>query len=263
MNKRLWLNPKYAQGLLANKQSADALALAIMVKSMYSDSVMRNASIRNVMKVFHISYKRCVEALKTGNDNNILVWDGVTLKANKIRCEKGNDIALSLPISRNKDNCEITITQVLDKVRCAVLYNHISMQNDLRDTVRLAFNPQKGELKQMKSARRKLMKRGVQGNQKQIEDGLRLSYNAISGLLNISRTKTKQLVKYLCKSNAVKRIMQFEETELTLAQFSKQVQMQYSKYGKRGFMVINTGMVCLQLANIYEPLIDGLIKLHF
>lgn len=260
MNRRIWIDPRIAQDAMNSKASLDALALCCMVKLTFADSLVKNASVRRMMRVFHISYGRCVKAIEEGMRKGYFVRDGKGLRASKIKTVKRYCIPLDIPVSDKKGDCPIGIAKMCDQLRGAVLYNHIAKQNDLRDTIRLARDPKPGELKPMRRAKARLRKKGVCVDNRSANEVLRLSYAKVASMLNVSKTKAKTAIKRLRDKGLINRVLQFEETGLNIDKFSKELQKGYSKYAKRGFMVLCDGMVCLQLANAYLLCGDSLVK---
>lgn len=259
--KRIWLDPTIALDVLNSKEALDALALCCMVKLTFADSMVKNATMRRLMGLFHLSHRRCVAALDEGLRRGLLVRDGNHLRAARVRAEKRYCVRLDIPDNRQQDElCPVTITQMCDILREAVLYNHIAKQNKLRDTIRLARDPKPDEHEDMKRAKARLRKKGVCVSDRSAGDVLRLSYAKMSAMLNVSRSKAKQLVKQLCDKGLVKRVLQFEETGLHLEEYSRSVQQDHAKYANRGFLVLCNGLVCLQLANAYLLGTDSLVK---
>lgn len=251
MTRRIWIDPKIAQDVMDSKMSLDALALCCMVKLTFADSLVKDASVRRMMKIFHISYGRCVKAIEEGIRHGVFVRDGKGLRASRIKTKRQHCVPLDIPTTDIKGECPIGIAKMCDQLRGAVLYNHIAKQNDLRDTIRLARDPKRGELKPMRRAKARLRKKGVCVNNRSANEVVRLSYAKVASMLNVSKTKAKAIIKRLRDKGLVKRVLQFEETGLHIDEFSKELQKGYSKYANRGFMVLCDGMVCLQLANAY------------
>lgn len=260
MTRRIWVDPKIVQDAIGSKASLDALALCCMVKLTFVDSLVKDASVRRMMKIFHISYGRCVRAIEEGVRLGYLVRDGKGLRASKIKSVRSYCVPLDIPISTGNGDCPIGIAKMCDQLRGAVLYNHIAKQNDLRDTIQLARDPKPGELKSMRRAKARLRKKGVCVDNRSAGEVVRLSYAKVASMLNVSRTKAKTAIKRLCEKGRVRRVLQFEETGLHLDEFSKELQKSYSRYAGRGFMVLCDGMVCLQLANAYLLCGDSLSK---
>lgn len=260
MTRRIWIDPKIAQGVMDSKESLDAVALCCMVKLTFADSLVKDASVRRMMKVFHISYGRCVKAIEEGIRLGFFVRDGKGLRAARIKTKRQYCVHLDLPITDKKGDCPIGIAKMCDQLRGAVLYNHIAKQNDLRDTIRLARDPKPGELKPMRRAKARLRKKGVCVDDRSANEIVRLSYAKVASMLNVSKTKAKATIKRLRDKGLVRRVLQFEETGLHIDEFSKELQKGYSKYAKRGFMVLCDGLVCLQLANAYLLCGDSLMK---
>lgn len=240
--------------------SLDALALCCMVKLTFADSLVKDASVRRMMKIFHISYGRCVKAMDEGVRLGFFVRDGKGLRASRVKSVRANCVPLDIPAKEKKGECPIGIAKMCDQLRGAVLYNHIAKQNDLRDTIRLARDPKHGELKSMRRAKARLRKKGVCVDNRSANEVVRLSYTKVASMLNVSKTKAKTIIKRLRDKGLVRRVLQFEETGLNIDEFSKELQKGYSKYGKRGFMVLCNGMVCLQLANVYLLCGDSLVR---
>lgn len=260
MTRRIWIDPNIALSALDSKESLDALALCCMVKLTFVDSLVKDASIRRMMKVFHISYGRCVKAIEEGERRGYFIRDSKGLRASKVKTVREHCIPLDIPVNVKTGECPIGIAKMCDQLRGAVIYNHIAKQNDLRDTIRLARNPKPGELKSMRRAKAKLRKKGVCVNDRSASEVVRLSYTKVASILNVSKTKAKTTIKRLRDKGLVRRVLQFEETGLHIDQFSKELQKGYSKYGNRGFMVLCDGMVCLQLANAYLLCGDSLVR---
>lgn len=260
MTRRIWIDPKIAQAAMDSKEALDALALCCMVKLTFADSLVKDASVRRMMRVFHISYGRCVKAIEEGIRLGFFVRDGKGLRASRIKTIRQHCVPLDIQVNEKNGDCPIGIAKMCDQLRGAVLYNHIAKQNDLRDTIRLARDPKHGELKSMRRAKARLRKRGVCVDDRSANEVVRLSYAKVASMLSVSKTKAKATVKRLRDKGLVKRVLQFEETGLHLDEFSKELQKGYSKYAKRGFMVLCDGMVCLQLANAYLLCGDSLVR---
>lgn len=259
--KRIWINPRLAQDALQSKTALDALSLCVMVKIAFRSGVVKEAKARRLMDLFHVSYKRLKPAIIEGVRRGYFTLEKGTLIAKRIRSEKGYDVALDFN-DATPGACPATMTQVCNQLRMLVLYNHIAKQNDLQDTVTKARSPKPGELQQMKSARKKLCKKGMSEQSFVGDDGFRLSYKAIASLLNVCRSRAISIVKRICASGCVGKILQFEETGIHIDDYSKAVREDYAKYGHRGFMVLNNGLVCLQLSNAYRVEDASKIKYH-
>ena len=260
MKKRLWIDPALVQEAIDSKEALDALALCCMVKLTFADSMVKDATVRRLMALFHLSHGRCVKAVEAGIARGYFFRDGNHLRACKVRSERQNNVPLDISVDGVAGECPVGIAKMRDLLRGAVLYNHIAKQNDLRDTIRIARDPEEGELRAMRKARARLRKKGVCVDSVSADEVVRLSYASVCALLNVSRTKAIALVKTLRESGLVKRILQYEETGLELGQFSKAIQKGYARHGSRGFMVLIDGMVCLQLANAYLLQGDSLVK---
>lgn len=260
MTRRIWIDTTMMREAVADKVRLDALALCVMVKLTFADSMVKKASVRRMMKVFHLSYKRCADAIDEGLKCGYFVKDGENLRANKVKIKKGHAIPLDIPINDKNGDCPIGIAKMCDQLRGAVVYNHIAKQNDLRDTIRLARDPKQGELKQMRRAKARLRKKGVCVDGRSANEVVRLSYAKVASMLNVSKSKAKTTIKRLREKGLIKRVLQYEEIGMNIDEFSKEIQKGYSKYGKRGFMVLCSGMVCLQLANAYFLHGDSLVR---
>lgn len=260
MIRRIWIDPALVLSTMDSKEALDALALCCMVKLTFVDSLVKDASVRRMMKIFHISYGRCVKAVEEGIKRGLFARDGGGLRASKVKTVKEHCVHLDIPVSGNKGECPIGIAKMCDQLRGAVLYNHIAKQNNLRDTIRLACDPERGELKAMRRARTRLRKKGVCVDNRSASEVVRLSYAKAASILNVSKTKAKTLIKSMRDKGLIRRVLQYEETGLHLDEFTKELQEGHSKYGGRGFMVLCGGMVCLQLANAYLLCVDSLVK---
>lgn len=260
MTRRIWIDTRIAQDAMDSKEALDALALCCMVKLTFADSLVKDASVRRMMRIFHISYGRCVKAVEEGIRLGFFVRDGKGLRAARIKTKRQHCVPLDIPTTDKKGECPIGIAKMRDQLRGAVLYNHIAKQNDLRDTIRLARDPMRGELKSMRRAKARLRKKGVCVDDRSANEVVRLSYAKVASMLNVSKTKAKTIIKRLREKGLVKRVLQFEETGLHINEFSKELQEGYSKYANRGFMVLCDGMVCLQLANAYLLNGDSLVR---
>ena len=263
MKRRIWIDTTMMREAVADKVRLDALALCVMVKLTFADSLVKDASVRRMMRIFHISYGRCVKAIEEGVHRGYFVRDGKGLRASKVKTARKYCIPLDIPVNEKKGDCLIGIAKMCDQLRGAVLYNHIAKQNDLRDTIRLARDPESDEVKSMRRAKTKLRKKGVCVDNHSASEIVRLSYATVASMLNISKTKAKATIKRLRDKGLIRRVLQFEETGLHIDQFSKELQKDYSKYAKRGFMVLRDGMVCLQLANAYLLCGDSLVRLIY
>lgn len=260
MTRRIWIDPNIVLNAMDSKEALDALALCCMVKLTFADSLVKDASVRRMMKIFHISYGRCVKAIEEGIRHGVFVRDGNGLRASRIKTKRQHCVPLDIPTTDIKGECPIGIAKMCDQLRGAVLYNHIAKQNDLRDTIRLARDPKRGELKPMRRAKARLRKKGVCVDDRSANEVVRLSYAKVASMLNVSKTKAKTIIKRLRDKGLIRRVLQFEETGLHLDEFSKELQKGYSKYANRGFMVLCDGMVCLQLANAYLLNGDSLVR---
>lgn len=254
--KKLWIDPRLIAYAVKDKVVLDALALCVLIKLKFVSSRVKDATTRRMMQLFHVSYGRCVKAIEAGVKEGWLIKEGKDIRAARIRVEKGCEICLTLPT-----DTRLTLSQVCNILRSALTYNHISKLDDLRDTIQLAYDPKPGELQKCKRARQRLAKHGMPDNESTLRKYLRLSYRKAADILNMSVTTAKNIIRRLRKAGLIERIMQFEETAFTVEQFSKRLQNDYAKYGKRGFIVLSNGMVCLQLANSYT--IAGQPKVKF
>lgn len=241
---------------LKSKESTDALALALLVKFTFVNSVIKDATLSKVMKVFHISYARCKSAIAAGVDMGLFHLDGNRIVVGKINARGEYNILLKVRLkSAMRQTGEIsapyTVTQMCNLIRKAALINHISKQSNLFDTLRLATQPRPSETELMKKAKRKLSKRNMQAGNI-VSDGQKLSYKRMSVIMGCSASLAKKLVKFLVRIGVLEKQLNFEDSGLHIDQFSKAIQNGYRQSGGRGFMVRRDGQVMLQCSNSYS-----------
>lgn len=260
--KKLWVSARLAESSMETKVSVDALALNLLIKRMFVSSCVKDATTRRLMSLFHVSYKRMTNAVEEGIRRGWLMRHNGSLLACRVHFEK--EYSVSIETTEFNPECPIvlTLTQMGNLLREAVIYNHISKQNDLSDTIRLATDPKAGELKAHRKARKRLLKKGMRVDSSNASRLVGLSYARICRLVNASRTKVKSIVKSMCKRGFISVIHRFEEAGIPIEDFTKQMQKQYSQYAP-GFMILMDGLVHIQLANAYTANNADRIKLFY
>lgn len=247
---------------MENNVSLDALVVNLLIKRMFVDSRVRNATTRRMMSLLHTSCKRCTAAINEGIRRGWLVRSGTTLMAVRIHFEKEYSVLIETTEYDRNNPLSPTLTQMGNLIREAVIYNHIAKQNELADTIRLATDPKAGERKAHKKARKQLLKKAMRVNSENASRLVGLSYQRICELVNVSRTKAKSIIKAMCRRGLIAVTHRFEEAGISIEQFTKQIQKQHAQYAP-GFMILMDGLVHIQLANSYQVKCENRVKLFY
>lgn len=260
--KRLWVSTRIAAQSMETKVSLDALAVNLLIKRRFVDSRVKDASVRKMMTLLRASYNRCVNAINEGIKRGWLVRVGTSLMAVRIHFEKEYSVLIETTEHDPKCSLSPTLTQMGNLIREAVIYNHISKQNELADTIRLATDPKPEEYEAHKRAKKHLLKKGMCVNSENASRLVGLSYRRICELVNASRTKVKTIIKSMCRRGIISVTHRFEEAGISIERFSRQLQEQHAKFAP-GFMVLMDGLVHIQLANRYTAKDGKRIRLFY
>lgn len=260
--KRLWISTKIAAQSMETNTSVDALAVNLLIKRMFVDSRVKDATTRRMMSLLHTSCKRCTAAINEGIKRGWLVRRGTTLMAVRIHFEKEYSVLVETTEYDKNNPLSPTLTQMGNLIREAVIYNHINKQNELADTIRLATDPKAGERKAHKKARRRLLKKGMRVNSDNASRLVGLTYRRICALVNVSRTKAKSIIKAMCRKSLISVTHRFEEAGISIEQFTKRIQEQYAQHAP-GFMIQMDGLVHIQLANSYQAKGETRVRLFY
>lgn len=261
--KKLWISTKIADVSMETKASIDALALNLLIKRAFVNSRVNDATIRRLMSLFHTSSKRLNAAITEGIKRGWLQrLHNNVLFAVRIHFEKEYSIFVETTEYDPECPANLTLTHMGNLIREAVIYNHISKQNELADTIRLATNPEAGEHKAHRKAKRRLLKKAMRVNSANASRLVGLSYARICALVNASRTKVKSIIKAMCRKGLISVTHRFEEAGIAIGQFTKDLQTQYAQHAP-GFMVLMDGLVHIQLANSYTAKDATRIRLFY
>lgn len=261
--KKLWISTNIVGESMETKASIDALALNLLIKRMFVNSRVNDATIRRLMSLFHTSSKRLNAAITEGVRRGWLQrLHGNVLFASRVHFEKEYSVFIETTEYNPECPVHLTLTQMGNLIREAVIYNHISKQNELADTIRLATNPEAGEHKAHKKAKRRLLKKAMRVNSENASRLVGLSYARISEIVNASRTKVKSIIKAMCRKGLISVTHRFEEAGITIGQFTKELQTRYAQHAP-GFMILMDGLVHIQLANSYTAKDANRIKLFY
>lgn len=246
---------------METKTSIDALAVNLLIKRLFVDSRVKNATTRRLMSLLHTSCRRCVEAVNEGIRRGWLARRGKTLIAVRIHFKKEYSIFIETA-GNSEGQPAPTLTQMGNLIREAVIYNHVSKQNELADTIRLATDPKAGEHRACRRARKRLLKKDMCVNSGNASRLVGLSYKRICTLVGVGRTKAKSIIKAMRLKGLISVTHRFEEAGISIEQFTKQIQEQYAQHAP-GFMIQMDGLVHIQLANAYTAKCSDRIKLFY
>lgn len=183
------LNMKIAQDALKSKEALEALAFCIMVKNTFTDSTIKNATIRKCKTIFHIGTSRMVRIIQNGIKYGYLIKRGDDIVANKFNDKKAFSYRLKFHYFKFDPElgCTIRIKDVVSIIRQAVVANHIRKMNSTTDTLNMTSSPK--STKEYKKAKARI-KRMLKGDSFKIRDYVsnsRLAKIANTSLYNIRK----------------------------------------------------------------------------
>ena len=80
-------------------------------------------------------------------------------------------------------------------------------------------------------------------------------------MVSVSVSKAKSLIREMRSVGMIQRYMNFEPTGLLLDKDFKVNQLNFAKYGLRGYIIRGAGgQICRQVANSYKNLISNAVK---
>lgn len=136
--RKLWIGTNVIRFVAGHRDRIDALAFAIMVKQERRNSLILNASQRNLKRIFHIGADTLRRVVEDGLKWGFLRKEGNNLIANKI-CENKKlgylvKRVLFLEAKYKKNRNHLTLSSVRSIVEEAILVNQVSMQQSCADT---------------------------------------------------------------------------------------------------------------------------------
>lgn len=258
----IYIAPELAKEACGSKESLDALALVLSIKTTFVDSVMRDGSTVNVMRTLRIGHARCQRAMGHALRAGWLVRAGGSLRAARIRNDNAHNVRLELDRCHYDGKREASavvrapykLTELCDIIRQAILMFHISKQCYVYDTLTMATHPKRGQVRQMKRARKRSEGWGM-CKQKLQRKGRRLSYARMSELAVCSSTKAKTLVKSMVCAGLVRKEENYKRTDISLRHYRNDrgayLRALHFELGKPGCIVCHDGAVCIRFANSY------------
>lgn len=259
--KYIYISGRVASEAIKSKDTLDALALAVSCKLLFVNSTIKDAKISRVMALFGVGHSRAKRAIEAGikagyfkrseNGGDLIATQLKEYGAFNVRIRRPGYTASRLTRRGNPIKAQFSLTQICNFIREAKFINHISIQQDLFDTLSKTERPQHPD--EFRRATKKLSKHDMQA--KNVDwNGRTLSYKRMAEHLSCSPSKAKHLVKKLAASGVIAIQHTFEETGMHINEFSMEIRKQYSKFINRGFLVLKNGFVVTQIANTYSLL---------
>ena len=152
----LYISIGILRSIEGDKHLIEAVAFAVLIKQHRINSLITNATHRKLKTEFGIGTKRLQRVLADGLSSGFLRKEGEDLIANKLhektnltycmKAEYFEDAVIS-----NKHN-RLTLNGVIRIIETAILYNHVKMIQDCKDTHGIATS---NDLKAVKQARKR------------------------------------------------------------------------------------------------------------
>lgn len=261
----IYIDPALAKEACGSKESLEALAVTLSIKTMFVNSVMREATATRAMRALRIGHARYHRAVGHALRRGWLRRDGGSLVAGGIKTPGAYNVRLVLDRchydgKRGKGDevrARYTLTELCDYIRQAVLLFHISKQNTVHDTLTMATRPAQGQGAAMRAARKRLRRWGMR-ERKLRQDAERLSYARMSELVSTSRSKAKRLMRPLVRGGVVRCQANFMPTPYNIRSYRPDkgaaLRSLHAGMGLDGCVVYHDGLVCVRLANSYSLL---------
>lgn len=258
----IYIDPKLAKEACGSKESLDALALVLSIKTTFVDSVIRDGSAVGVMRTLRIGHGRCRRAVGHALRQGWLVREGGALRATRIKGDNAHCVKIVLDRchyegKRDKASdvrAPYKLTELCDVIREAVVMFHISKQCEVYDTVTMATHPAKGQARDMRAARKRMRRWGMCEPRLQVE-ARRLSYARMAELTVCSKTKAKSLMRHMVRAGLVRKEENFKPTDISIRHYRHDrgayLRALHFELGKPGCVVCHDGAVCIRLANSY------------
>ena len=172
------------------KSQYEALALVLCIKGLYSSSHVHRKDFRSLKNLLKCGQSKLSRSIKTAKRLGWIIEDnGLIAK----------------PCSDNSENIQfecknLTLSNIENEIKKLVITNHISKWQKVNSLYKEAKQPK--TLKQYKNAKKRLIKWGCQNY---LAKGL--SYTAFSKELEVSKSKTIELIKQLTSEGKLLKLV--------------------------------------------------------
>ena len=137
--RKLWIGTETIRFVAGHRDRIDALAFAIMIKQERRNSLILNATQRNLKKIFHVGADKLRRLIRDGERLGFLRWYGKSLIANKVCQNKHLGYIVSserfFEASTAQDGrLSLSLTKARNIIEEAIIVNQVSMQDSCKDT---------------------------------------------------------------------------------------------------------------------------------
>lgn len=232
--------------MFSDEGALDALAFSVLAKSMFVNSIVKDASRRRLISLFHVSLAKLNAILEYGMKHDFFHFEGDNLFIHRLREPKTHKVNFDL-----EDGKEYTLRQIKDIIRALDCANQIKLQGD----------------KYYRHAHRKPMDGSPEARRQQVKkrkssSHIGFSMKKIAEMMRVSVSKAKVIMKWLLSMGYVRRAFHLVKTSIDPRNFcAKTVNAWYRSSGFFGYLLHGAGdSIACQVQNIYHVDTD---KLHF
>ena len=211
--RKLWIGTNLIRFVAGHCDRIDALAFAIMIKKERNNSLIMNASQRNLKKIFHMGADTLKRVIDTGLKYGFLRKEGNNLIANKI-CENkklGYLVRRTLFLeAKYKNNCgHLTLSSVRSIIEEAIIVNQVSMQQSCADThVRATAGRTIGSIRYARKRESRML------NDKYCDNYTGLSNRRIQQLIGRKHGKAVKVVKNAISHKLISKRVREQEFQV-------------------------------------------------
>lgn len=234
--------------MFRNDGALDALSFAVLGKLFFTNSIVYKATKRRLIATFHISLAKLNRILEYGTHHSLFHFENGHLFLDKLTDAKCYKVNL------DADGKNYTLRQIRDLLLGLDLTNQVKLQNDSNH--RYAHSSStcqrvRGNKQQQTKKRPAVSKRR-----------LGMSLSKITNILNVSRSKARQIRNQAVGSGLIKRKFHCVHTSIDPRNFNAcEVNKWYRKSGLFGYLKHGAdGSIVCQVQNIYQANNE---KLHF
>lgn len=235
------------QEALASKQDFDVLAFCLLVKLNLTNAEISNATYRRLKEVTHLGTERLRRIIQRGTETGRLAINNGKLVVNRISdATKGYAFRFKNKYAKRtkkvKLQFNLTLTQVKDMLRRAVVANHVRMVENIRETSLLTINPK--NVREYRKGKRLLRRLRVWGFT------FSISNRRFAEVANCSISKVRDVKRKMIERNELER----KYNNTLVCDDAKQFDIKaYAKcYDDACFLFRDNGKVYKHNANSYD-----------
>lgn len=193
---------KHIRFATTSKEALEAVSFDILIKLNFTDSIVKDATVRRCCDIFRMGATKCSRCIRNGIKMGYLHRDGNDLVAHPLKMDNGYEYILNFDaptFSYNRTGRSIyTIKDVEERLRRVVLLNHVKMQEQAVDTnIPAPYKHYTNRQLKERARRLKCMSKGYAN--------AKLSMIRIGQIILAGRTKSSKIVNSLVNDGLLTR----------------------------------------------------------